>query len=490
MATFTVEVDWTRSGTWVDETSRVRSVKTRAGFEERGDAVAGVGTAVIVVENVDGRYTPENATSPLAGNVTPRRPVRVRVGDGVTTWTIWQGWIERIEVEAGDKSARLAVLRCVDGMGLLGVEPVNVGHADSKAVADAVSEIVSLAFTPPATLIADNGDVLTHYGRAWLPERTSCLDALRDVCLAVYGRAWMARDGTVRYMTREQIQDGSGEPALTFDGASPPDGLEVAQDVDGVINRVVVTVHPPEVVGALTEIWKANSVLHLGPGVRTLGAPFRDENGERVAAVEVADLVAGTDYVVNTRRDGRGRNMTMDPNLSVSLAAEATRADIVLENNTGQALYVTLLQVRGRPIRTYDAVVVVRDDAGSQSEYEMRTAEYDLRMQASPGFAEGLASYVLVRRAQPEHGAERLRVDKSELVGTENVFSAEIMDLVSVVDAQAGVTGKYRVLNVSYELSGGRFVVDLGLERADEEPYWRLGVVGASELGQTTILGF
>jgi len=72
---------------------------------------------------------------------------------------------------------------------------IGVAHENSKAVDDAVSAVVASAYTPPATCYADNGDTLTHYGRSW-QEQTSCLDALREIAEAVYGRFYVARDGT------------------------------------------------------------------------------------------------------------------------------------------------------------------------------------------------------------------------------------------------------------------------------------------------------
>src|SRR5574340_820862 len=94
-------------------------------------------------------------------------------------------------------------------MALLGQQRIGVAHEDSKAVDDAVSAVVAAAYTPPATSYADNGDTLTHYGRSWQPEVTSCLDALREIAEAVYGRFYVARDGTATYLSRDDRQDSS-----------------------------------------------------------------------------------------------------------------------------------------------------------------------------------------------------------------------------------------------------------------------------------------
>jgi hypothetical protein len=76
--------------------------------------------------------------------------------------------------------------------------------------------VVANAYTPPATSYADNGDALTHYGRSWQPEQTSCLDALREIAEAVYGQFFIARDGTPTYLSRDDRQDSSVSAAVTL----------------------------------------------------------------------------------------------------------------------------------------------------------------------------------------------------------------------------------------------------------------------------------
>lgn len=495
MISYAIEVDWGPGGAWTDESDRVLSFECWAGFKAVRDMVAATGWARIELDNWSERYEPDLSPAPGDPEVRPRKQVRIKASDGVTTWTIWRGFIERIELDAGRWGKKRAWLVCVDGIGLLSSQPVNVAHERSKPVVEAVSEIVELAFTPPATSLTDNGDALENFGRSWIPEETKCIDALRDVCWAVYGRFWMERDGTAHYMTREELQNGRAAP-LVLDLTTMLDrGGEFSNgvmDVAPVINRVEATVHPPETIGALTEIWRANNVIHLGPGTRTIGAAFRDDNGERVTALEVADLEAGTDYTINTRRDGKGRDFTSDPDVSVSLAAEASRADLVIENNTGRTLYITLLRVRGKPIRQYDPLVVTRVNEGSALAYGTRSEVLDLWLQDSDSFADGMAAYVINKWAWPQAVAERVTFEDRHDVDGVSLFGIEIMDVVKYVDVYAGVIQVlHRVLSVGYKLDqAGKLRIEFGLEKADDRPYWRLGVEGASELGNSTILGF
>jgi hypothetical protein len=207
--TFKVEIDWDHDGTWTDETSRTRRCQIRNGFEQPGDAVAATGRCTLMMDNTDQRFSPGYVSSPLYGNLLPRRQVRVSASDGVSTWTLFRGFIDAIQPDAGRWGGGECVIECVDAVALLAQQRIGVVHEDTKAVDDAVSAVVAAAYTPPAASYSDNGDTLTHYGRSWQPEETTCLAALREIAEAVYGRFYVARDGTATYLSRDDRQNSS-----------------------------------------------------------------------------------------------------------------------------------------------------------------------------------------------------------------------------------------------------------------------------------------
>lgn len=227
--TFSVAMDWDGGGAWTDESAYVQRVRIRSGFDRAGDRVADGGRAVIVLDNSTGRFSPGNADSPLYGALVPRREVRVQASDGASTWTLFRGFVDSIEPDAGFWSQQRVTVTCVDAITLLRQQRVSVAHVDSMPVGDAVSSLVSDVYTPPATDINDNGDALHHYGRAWQPERTTALDALHDVAAAVYGRFFVARDGKVTFRTRDQLQDASVAEVVTVGEAFPLEYYENLQ---------------------------------------------------------------------------------------------------------------------------------------------------------------------------------------------------------------------------------------------------------------------
>lgn len=491
--TFTVEVDWLANGTWSDETAHVRRVRTRTGFARAREPVAAPGVCALTLDNRDRRFSPGNAASPLAGKLLPGRAVRVRASEGGDTWTLFCGTIARIAPEAGAWPG-LVTITCADGIARLARARVSVPHAVAMPVDEAVSDLVNAVYTPPALHVADNGDSLAHYGRSWEPESITVLDALADICRAVYGRFWVARAGAVTFWSRRQGQDPSVSAALTIGtgaSAAPLDALDVALDAEGVINHAQVTIYPVETVGSLQVLWTARTVLRIAPGqTRTLYAPFHDENGVRIGALDVLAPVATTDYAVSDRADGSGYNYTASPRFALSAEIEATRAAITLTNTAIGPLYVTRLQVRGKPIRVYDPITLDVGDADSQASFEKRALALDLPMQPDPVFGQAYAEYLIGRFKTPTLVATRLRVRDRAQIGGASIFGVELMDKVIVSDAASGLDATaHWVYAVEYELAADGFAVTLHLERADERRYALLDRAGYAELGSTTRLG-
>jgi hypothetical protein len=274
--------------------------------------------------------------------------------------------------------------------------------------------------------------------------------------------------------------------------SEPVDRMDVRLAVPSVINLARVTVYPVETVGTLMTLWQARTVLRIAPGqTRVVIAPFRDENGERVAAVDVAEPVATTDYTVNDMADGSGFNYTSSPHFSLDTSIEATRAIFTLENTATGPLFVTLLRIRGKPIRVWDPITVEESDSTSQAAYEVRAAVLDLPMQADEVFGQSYAEYLVGRFKDPFLAVDQVVIRGQETVGNVNVFSLELMDKVVVNEAQSGADMlQHWIRGVEYDITGRTFEVTLYLERADDRQYWLLGQQGYGELGVSTRLGF
>ena len=82
------------TASWTDITEYVRSFSTRRGRSSDRDSIQ-PGTATVVLDNTDRRFTPENMGSPYSPFVEPRKRLRIRVDYGGTqSASISDGYID------------------------------------------------------------------------------------------------------------------------------------------------------------------------------------------------------------------------------------------------------------------------------------------------------------------------------------------------------------------------------------------------------------
>lgn len=479
-----VEIEWS-AGIWTDETAHVRRVQTWAGFAERDAPVADVGRCRIELDNSTKRFSPGYTGGALYGSLVPRKQIRVSSGATV----IWRGYIDRLIPSAGTLGDRLTILECVDGIAILAGQRIGVEYSGSRDVVDALDDLVSAAYTPPATDYADAGEVLTYYGRTWQPEKTSCLDGVRDVCNAFYGRFFAARDGTLTYIDRSARQNPSVASSLSVSDSDALTGLGVVVDVARIVNRVQVIVYPVETVGSLSVLWKASTNVRVQPGqTRELYAPFRDEFERRCGAVDLAAATATTDYKAYSNGSGSGPDMTAY--VTVNTEDEATRRKFTISHSLGCTLYLTLLQVRGKPLITYDPIIIEDEDAASVAAYQPRAQVFDLPMNDDSVYGETLAEYLLGRFGDPILEADSLTVVDRQTINGVEIFALDLLDKVTISDTQTGAASlAHWIRSIEYDLHLAGFRAAFHLERADDRKYLILDKVGYGELDSNR-LGF
>lgn len=125
---------YTASPTWVDVTAYVREITTRRGRSDEFQDF-GSGTATIVLDNRDRRFDPLNASSPYAGNLVPRKQIRVRAvttSSPLITQDVYRGYVSGWPVSLTDAGFDSTVtLECFDALGLLATEEIPEDLADN-----------------------------------------------------------------------------------------------------------------------------------------------------------------------------------------------------------------------------------------------------------------------------------------------------------------------------------------------------------------------
>jgi hypothetical protein len=444
--------------------------------------VAEIGTCTITLNNESGRYSPDNAASPLYGQLLPRRPVTLTATDGVTVWPLFAGYIDQIAPEAGQYSSRHVVIACVDALALLAFQHVSL-PLQQNVIADVlISQLVSATYTPTTTNYQTGNTAFDIAADLWSADRTTALDAIRECAASEFGRFFIQRDGTPTFYNRRSFFQPIA-PALTID-ATIPAALAVARDVAQVFNVINVVSHPRNTLSVLQVIAQASSsvlippISPLGAGIRYITLHFHDGSGNPVGGTGIiVPLVAGTDYVVNERKDNSGVFYTVSPYFTLSVTdIRGSEITIKMTNSALGVLYANGLQVRGRAITTYDPVTQTAQDSSSISAYQKRGWTHDLPLSADVDFAQSLAAYLLDRYSQPFTRVDAVTIHNEATVSGSSVFAVKLFDQISVSDPQTGVNAlRLLVIGTRIEITPDDFTISYVTERGDDRLYWLLG---------------
>jgi len=271
-----------------------------------------------------------------------------------------------------------------------------------------------------------------------------------------------------------------------------------------VLNKIVVTNHPKRVDADATTkvIYALRSVTEIGPfeTVQLLG-PYRDPDnpGQRIGATDVTAPVSGTDYKFNAQADGLGADLTA--NFTVVANATGNGVRWTITNNAGVTAYFggptagTILQLRGKGVYDFDTVILEAQDAESQDLYGVNTGLVDMRYQSDPAVGMEAAAYLLNLYKDPLAQVRRVtfKVPNSDEVFAARLLRREISDRIGLQETVTGLatTRGYFINGIEIESDRSEnLLVSWTLAPADHTNYWLLEIVGASELDQTTRLGF
>ena len=148
--TWKVEVDWNRDGAYSEVTSHVIAAQWFLGFRAPYMGTASEGYLHLTLNNADRRFSPENSSSPLYGNLSPLRPVRVTSNDGSTTRTHWSGWVDMIVPAANQYGKRLAYIVATGAMQFLKATETKIELQQDQRTDQIINALIKEVIFPPA----------------------------------------------------------------------------------------------------------------------------------------------------------------------------------------------------------------------------------------------------------------------------------------------------------------------------------------------------
>lgn len=408
------EVQW--NGTdWVDESDYLLDYWIKIGMSTHTysfvEPCADVGLARFELTNHDGRFD-------FGGGVLSAEVVGVRVraqllyldesdfGD-----QMFYGFVERIEVASGKHNYRALTIHCVDLIQRLKRTPALVAYEPTKSVVDGLEQLINLAFDGSESYLVDDypdSEDIRDWGKSWF-HYTSVWDAIRDICRSRNGRFIQSPDGTLFYLSslhRQHLQNPTVTTSETFLGGEYIVDKRLVIG-DQILNALEMVIHPPNFIGSDAILWALKDDIRINQGATlNLSCRYVDvDTGEFVAAYDVASSVADVDYILV---NGSGVAVTTDPNVTVGYVDYINRRDFTITNNLNRPIFLTFLEISGKPMTIYEDVLLADEDTSSITSYGRRFLQLALNAQHDTGWVENYMSVLLNDYGTPFYFANQV----------------------------------------------------------------------------------
>jgi hypothetical protein len=510
-------VEFNLNGVWTTITDQLGGYHVRRGIFESGPNAL-LGATFVFDFTLNNRANNSGTTLGWYSLSSPNKRTYFKLGiyvrarltvDGSQKW-LFYGTLDAALPEAGKWNSNEVKCTAIGWLGqaaefsVSGI-PVQENQSESELLDTLVA---AAAVAPPATDFMTGQFSFDYALDSIRFQATPLLTEFQRVLQACRGHLFEAADGTLTFHTlghrvtaETNVDDFSDVTDLT--------DVTVVPARSAIINKFLGTVHPRKVGGAATTVlMQFQSAIRLTAGISytVMGAYVDVANAQedaRVAGTDFQALVSGTDYAMFENADGSGANRTAS--LSVTVNAAGNGAQFVLEST--QDGYVTLLQLRGRPIYDFQTLDVLAEDATSQADYGERKSTIDLIYQSDLGVGRNLMLWYLglYKDGNGQVVGARFTIPRSAGALAARVLSLEIGDRIGLAEQVTGIAATDPVsgADVGHFVNGidivgddrDNLIVTLSVAPASSMLAWKLAVASRSELGGggangTCCLGF
>lgn len=354
-ATYRLLVDWLGNGfadTVDDVTARTLDQKTvvtaRYGRDQaRQLSPTSGGELNFELNNVSRDYSPENTSSPIAGFVSPGRPVRLEATSGVTTTVLFAGYLDDFDLRPGlnDQSVPAS---CIDALGRLRGVSVTTALYRGVRTGAAIGYLLDAVGWPSADRDLDLGATYLPY---WWLDDTDAFDALMQLVDSEGPAALATVDSAGRIVFRDRHHRLTRTASLNVQSTWQSSGTEpvVSDPVvynhgwKEIVNSISVEVPLRQVGPELSQVWTSQGQLSI-----LAGTPLQITARAGTAFSGAIEPVQGVDYTL------------VSGTASVSLSQTAGQSTTITITSAGGAV-IQDLAVRAYAIQSTSMVVTVED---------------------------------------------------------------------------------------------------------------------------------
>ncbi len=288
---------------WTNVTTYVRGMvidRGRSSFNSE----FGPGTLTLTLDNTDGRFDPNNSSSPYDPDLKLGVQVRVRATHSVTTYNLWRGHVDDwgLDYPSHGKDA-VAVLGCVDNLAIVRKDELTAQVYAQEKSHIRLQNIFADAGWPEQLLSIDDAGILEVAAATFTGSPSQIIT---ETLQAEQGNLFVDGAGDVTWKTRIAFSGASSQ--ATYDPGINLDYMTVSlsYDDDTLINKVSVTA----LAGAVQNASDSTSITNHGP------VSFTSTNNSLIGepdALNVAEWIVGRNKDVVVRIVGFTVHPHSDP---------------------------------------------------------------------------------------------------------------------------------------------------------------------------------
>lgn len=460
-ARYKLLIDWRSNGfadTGDDVSSRTLDERTvitaRYGRDQsRQLSPISPGELGFELNNISRDYSPENSSSPLAGYVTPGRPVQFQAIVGVTTTTLFTGYLDDFDIKP-EFTDRSVPATCIDALGRLRGVSLTTALYRGIRTGDAISVLLDAVGWPAAARDLDLGASYLPY---WWLDDSDAFEALMALVDSEGPSALVTVDPVGRIVFRDRHHRLTRTASLNVQATWRSSGTEplVSAPVNyghgwkEIVNSVSVEV-------PLRQVDQVLSAVYSSPGLLV--------------------IPAGTPLQITARASGPFQG-AITPQQDTDYVAVSGTVSMSLSRTSGQSTTITLssgsgaviqdLQLRAYQIQSTSVVVTVEDQQSIDRYGRKSMQNGRLPTWTNIYDTKAILGLIVSRRA------ERLPTITVTVRGHANAtrlaecLTRNLSDRVHLTEAMTGLDSDCFIEQISHSVSQGglEHVTTFGLEK-------------------------
>jgi hypothetical protein len=470
---FRFYVDWLNDGDFIDTNDEVTSIAggnalaadgmtiTYGRDQARAFSPVRAGEAAFKLNNAARIYSPENASSPLFGQLVPGRPVKITATQDAATTTIYRGFLDDFTVSP-NRGGRTVTMSCLDAVARFAqANPISTPLYASVRTGTAIGLILDALGWPGGARDLDPGASTIRW---WWEEGTDGLTALNRMLAAEGPPAICFVDTNANFVFRDRhhrlLDAPSTAVQATFtNGTSTETATTVTYSQPmtydtgwrDICNTIITPVDQRNQ-QALGVVWQTDATVAVPAGTSvTVIAQSSDP------FLNAVTPVAGTDYTLLTGT------------ATATLSRTSGQSTAITFTDTGAGSLVTGLQLQACPVTVARTVQVSVTDTASQTAYGVRGLPSGIDISGATVEDVVAVATIYVTRYAQRQPIVSIPVANANDKRLTQQLARDLSDRVHITDTELGLNADFFIDQISHATSGtGRVLTTtFGCEKAD-----------------------